>query len=268
MNLSDVSIIKLLPPNLANDKNVRMMCEAFDEELRRIIADIPGIAIIPNLVLKEITDHLLLDLLAWQFHCDFYDTNFPIDKKQEIILKSLDWHTRKGTPSVVEEIVSTVFSKAKVQEWFDYGGLPYRFRIGTEEEMPDEEARQNLVRAINSVKNTRSWLDSIATLYEFLESLVINEIALQTGKREDFENFYSTIIHDGTNYRDGSIARSSGSMAINDDLAISILPPPIEEQEIFVESLEYGKRYNYFRDGIRVRDNSITRIGDTLILLE
>jgi phage tail P2-like protein len=113
------------------DKNVRLMCEAFDRELRRIVADIPGIAIIPNLALKNITDNLLLDLLAWQFHCDFYSPELSIETKQELIIKSLDWHTRKGTPSVMEEIVSTVFSKAKIQEWFEYGGLPYMFRIAT-----------------------------------------------------------------------------------------------------------------------------------------
>jgi len=175
MDLSDISIIKLLPPNLARDNKVRMMCEAFDEELRRIIADIPGIAIIPNLVLKKIVDNLLLDLLAWQFHCDFYSPDLPIEKKQELILKSLDWHTRKGTPSVVEEIVSTVFSRAEVQEWFNYEGLPYRFRISTEEELPDGAARESLYRAIDSVKNKRSWLEKITTLIHFEDEFTVTD---------------------------------------------------------------------------------------------
>jgi phage tail P2-like protein len=190
VDLSDISIIKLLPPNLARDENVRMMCEAFDQELRRIIADIPDIAIIPNLVRKQITDNLLLDLLAWQFHCDFYSTDFSIEKKQEIILKSLDWHTRKGTPSVVEEIVSTVFSRAEVQEWFDYGGLPYRFRIGTEEEMPDAETRQNLVRAIKSVKNTRSWLDQIISIIYFEDGFDVTDYLEMIVHVNSFQDYY------------------------------------------------------------------------------
>ena len=167
MDLSDISVIKLLPPNLAKDKNVLMMCEAFDIELRRMIADIPGVDIIPNLVLKRITDDLLLDLLAWQFHVDFYDTEFPIETKQELVLKSLDWHTRKGTPSVVEEIVTAVFSHAVIEEWFEYGGLPYRFRISTELPLSDEVALKKLVSAIFSVKNTRSWLDVIDALIKY-----------------------------------------------------------------------------------------------------
>ncbi|MDR1219569.1 MAG: phage tail protein, partial [Treponema sp.] len=161
MDLSDISIIPLLPPNLAKDKNVRAMCRAFDGELRRLVANIPGVEIIPNLARKRIADNFLLDLLAWQFHCDFYSADFPIERKREIILKSLDWHTRKGTPSVSEEIASVVFLRAEVKEWFDYGGLPYRFVIRTDEEAPDPETRGGLVRAINSVKNTRSFLEKI-----------------------------------------------------------------------------------------------------------
>ena len=190
MDLSDVSIIKLLPPNLARDKNVLMMCEAFDDELRRIIADIPGIGIISNLVRKQIIDNLLLDLLAWQLHCDFYSPDFPIEKKQEIILKSLDWHTRKGTPSVVEEIVSTVFSRAEVQEWFEYGGLPYRFRIGTEEEMPNVAARENLIRAINSVKNTRSFLDAITSIIFFEDEFHVTDYLTMIVHVNSFRDYY------------------------------------------------------------------------------
>ena len=190
MDLSEISIIPLLPPNLASDKNVRMVCEAFDEELRRIIADIPGIAVIPNLVLKKITDNLLLDLLAWQFHVDFYDPAMPLEIKSELILKSLNWHTRKGTPSVVEEIVSTVFSKAEIQEWFDYGGLPYRFRIGTEEEMPDTAVRNNLIRAINSIKNTRSFLENITSIIIFEDGFNVKEYLRIIVRVNSFEDIF------------------------------------------------------------------------------
>jgi phage tail P2-like protein len=161
------------------------MCQVFDSELRRLIADIPGIEIIPNLARKQITDNLLLDLLAWQFHCDFYSTDFSIEQKQEIILKSLDWHTRKGTPSVIEEIVTAVFSKAEVKEWFDYGGLPYRFIVGINEDMPDQETKESLVRAINSVKNARSFLEKIITiLYHEDEIHAIDFVQIKTVRQD------------------------------------------------------------------------------------
>jgi phage tail P2-like protein len=161
------------------------------------------------LVVKEITDNLLLDLLAWQFHCDFYRPDMSIEIKQELILKSLDWHIRKGTPSVVEEIVSTVFSKAIVQEWFEYDGLPYRFRIATDEQIPDTEDLSKFLRAIKSVKNIRSFFDSITQLVYFLDEVITNELhqmVLQMKFADDFSRS-GKIFHNARILRDGHTVR-------------------------------------------------------------
>ena len=184
MDLSNVSILNIMPPNLAADRNVRMTAEAFDKTLHDIINKIPDVAIIPGLVLNRIVNETLIDLLAWQFHADFYDPGLPVEIKKELVLKSLDWHYRKGTPSVVEEIVSAVFSKARVEEWYEYGGHPYRFRVATEEQMPDKETLDKLMRAINAVKNTRSFLDTLTQLYEFYDKAVIEELPDMKGKKK------------------------------------------------------------------------------------
>jgi len=292
MDLSDISIIKLLPPNLQKDSNVIMMCSAFDTELRRIIKDIPGIAIIPNLVRKQITDHLLLDLLAWQFHCDFYSTDFSIEKKQEIILRSLDWHTRKGTPSVVEEIVSTVFSKAIVREWFEYGGLPYRFNIATEEVMPDSETRNNLIRAINSVKNTRSFFDRFLQLVHLIDKVIMyerHEMEMSTKTlADDFSSsgrlrrngrfrrdgtFVNTEVEEfflnrnGKHNRDGSLVRGKNEQRVTSS---DIITPPFRrntwERERFFITFDYGKYgekqlAQALRNTLLQRDSGIVRDG-------
>jgi phage tail P2-like protein len=152
---------------------------------------------------------LLLDLLAWQFHCDFYSADFSIEQKQEIILKSLDWHTRKGTPSVIEEIVSTVFSKAIIQEWFEYGGLPYRFRIATDEQIPDTEELNKFLRAIKSVKNIRSSLDAITQLVYFLDEVITNELSRMTLQMKFTDDFSRSgkIFHNSRILRDGHTVR-------------------------------------------------------------
>jgi len=160
MDINDISILNLMPPNLAEDKNVQMAAKAFDEVLQEIIKQIPSVSIIPNIA--NITDNILLDLLAWQFHVDFYDTTMPIETKRQLVLNSLDWHTRKGTPSAVEEIVSTVFADATIEEWFDYGGEPYFFRISAPIE--NEKEIDWLIKAVFSVKNTRSWIDYIRAI--------------------------------------------------------------------------------------------------------
>jgi phage tail P2-like protein len=221
MDLSNISILDLMPPNMAADKNIRMTAEAFDEVLRSIIKKIPDVEIIPDLTLNKIVNETLIDLLAWQFHVDFYEPGLPIEIKRELVLKSLDWHYRKGTPSVVEEIVSTVFTKAEIQEWYEYGGRPYRFRIATEEQMPDVESVKKLMRAVNSVKNTRSLLDNLTHLADFIDVVVTEEILEIKGKmnlsdsfRYGVVKFNGRIKHDGRTVNDTEYlpAKADGSI--------------------------------------------------------
>jgi phage tail P2-like protein len=230
MDLNNVSILNLMPPNLASDPKIKMAAEAFDDVLRDIIKKIPNISVIPNLVLNKTVDTVLIDLLAWQFHVDFYDPNMPVSVKRDLVLKSLDWHFRKGTPSVVEDIVSTVFAKAVVQEWFEYDGLPYRFRVATEESMPETETRSNLIRAINSVKNTRSYLDALTQLYDYGDEISIEEIVeirVNTKLSDSFSNglikFNGRIKFDGKTLNDKVTAKGlfDGTYKFNGDLAFN-----------------------------------------------
>ena len=215
MELLDVDILEILPPNLAKDKGVRVACEVFNKVLREVIEKIPNILIIPRLVRKEIVDNTLLDIMAWQLHCDFYETDMPIKTKQDLVLKSLDWHTRKGTPSVVEEIISTVFSRAKLQEWYEYGGSPYKFRIATDEEIPDIETKNKFFRAINSVKNTRSMLDELSQLIYSIDEITVNDCITIKILRNDTERQGKSVQHNGVIKYDGK--------TINKTLAVGTL---------------------------------------------
>jgi phage tail P2-like protein len=232
MDLSNVSILKLIAPNIAEDPNVKMAAEAFDEVLKNIIKKITDIEVIPNLVLDRIVNETLIDLLAWQFHVDFYEPSMPIEIKRQLVLKSLDWHYRKGTPSVVEEIVSTVFSRAIIQEWFEYEGLPYHFRIATDEQMPDEETRNKLYRVINSVKNTRSFLDSITQLVFYIDEVIMNE-------RHKIEQRKNTLVDDFS---------SAGRLRRNGRFRRDGTFVNTEIEEFFVErNGEYKRNANYVR---------------------
>jgi len=159
--LQEVSILNLMPLNLANDPNVRMMAQAFDSALREIIAKIPGVSIYPRI--REITDHLLLDLLAWQFHVDFYNPEPPmsIEVKRELVMKSIDWHSRKGTPSAPEEAITAAIAETIITEWFEYGGAPYCFKLSVDGRVDSYVTFKGLIDALFTLKNTRSWLERI-----------------------------------------------------------------------------------------------------------
>ncbi|HML88940.1 MAG TPA: phage tail protein I [Methylomusa anaerophila] len=133
--------------------------QALDRELQAVTAAIPLTVLFARI---DVLPEEVLDVLAWQLHVDFYEpVGFSIEKKRALIKQSIAWHRHKGTPWAVEQVVSAAFANAEVVEWFDYDGDPYRFKIRTIDSLTDDAAYSGLVRAINTVKNTRSWLDGI-----------------------------------------------------------------------------------------------------------
>ena len=104
----------------------------------------------------------VLDHLAYQLHVDEYDTSYPIEVKRRMVKQSIPIHTRKGTPFAVKTAIATVYESGQLDEWFSYGGEPYRFRVsGIKAPLTGAADIQRLVTLINSAKNKRSWLDYV-----------------------------------------------------------------------------------------------------------
>ena len=158
-DLSNTKLVDLLPASISGDANVIAAASAIDGELQKVTALIPEAVLIARI---DVLPEKVLDLLAWQWHVDFYEpVGFSIEKKRAVIKNSIAWHRKKGTPWAVAQVVSTVFARAEIKEWFDYNGEPYHFLIKTIDSLQDMGAYALLKRAIETVKNTRSWLDKI-----------------------------------------------------------------------------------------------------------
>jgi phage tail P2-like protein len=165
-NLEDISLLELLPPSIAGNQDIQAAAAAIDAELKKTTALIPSLSIIQQLVQRKITEKTLIDELAWQYHVDFYNPapgseNWPLQVLLELTAKSLDWHTRKGTPSAVEEIVTAVFGDAIVEEWFEYGGEPHYFKILSENYHVTQDIINEFLRLLDAVKRCSSWLEEI-----------------------------------------------------------------------------------------------------------
>lgn len=114
----------------------------------------------------------VIDHLAYQLHVDDYDSGLPIETKREMVKNSIDIHRHKGTPYAVEKAVQTIYSDSKTEEWFEYGGKPYYFKVTLiTAPLRGETDIAKLVRAINAAKNVRSWLDGI----EFIRRINFNK---------------------------------------------------------------------------------------------
>lgn len=84
-----------------------------------IIDDTGQVVFIPNIM--SLTDSNLVDILAWQFHVDFYDNTRDLEFRKKLVQMSIAWHRTKGTVALVEEVIDTYFpGVGTLQEWFEY----------------------------------------------------------------------------------------------------------------------------------------------------
>lgn len=157
-NIREISLVDLIPPNLAKDPKVKAAAEALDAELQAVTQAVDQCLIISRI--DELSENVL-DLLAWEFHVDFYEPDLPIEQKRELIKKSIVFHKKKGTPAAVEDLVITIFGDGQVQEWFEYGGQPYHFKVLTNNGSATTTDVERFEKAVESVKNARSVLEAV-----------------------------------------------------------------------------------------------------------
>lgn len=158
INIYNINLLDLMPESLKKDPDVQALCDAITPEIQSISNEI-----VQCILLARIDDlsEEVLDLLAWQFHVDFYDSTLSIETKRELVKNSMRWHKRKGTPVAVEELVTAVFGDGIVLEWFDFSGEPYHFKVQTFNLAVTQGDADLFTRALNSVKNTRSYFDGV-----------------------------------------------------------------------------------------------------------
>ena len=162
--MANYGLLDIVPENLLEDKHIRKITEVIDAALKDIYPETAYPALISRI---DELDSDTIDSLAWQWHVDFYDQNLSLNKRRALVKNSIRWHIKKGTKAAVEEMVQTVFESGRVTEWFEYGGEPYHFKIDLlSAPRIVQDDLEKVVRVINSVKNTRSWLDSLGFIRE------------------------------------------------------------------------------------------------------
>lgn len=172
-DIQSVSLLDILPSNLLEDAQIYAAAKSLDDELQRVTMACREVLHLPRI--DELPE-AVMDLLAWQWHVDFYEpVGMDVETKRRLVKKSIAWHRIKGTPAAIEAVASAAFDKTTVREWYEYGGKPYYFKIVTEDVTTDKDTLDRLRRAVDSVKNVRSWLEEI----EFLLHLQDKETAAE-----------------------------------------------------------------------------------------
>lgn len=159
-NLTAENMLSTLPSVLKADSSTEALAEVTaDAIVQRIDENQVGMVYISI----DIQEEELLDILAKDFKVDWWSADYTLEEKRDILKKSWHVHRLLGTKAAVESAISSVYGSAHVEEWFEYGGEPYHFRvlIDSEETMADSDKLKTVISKIIYYKNLRSELDDI-----------------------------------------------------------------------------------------------------------
>lgn len=154
----DAEVVSVLPPFLKENTDVQAISHAIKMGIKKLISFSKATALYANI---DVLSEELLDLLAMELRTQYYDEGLDMETKRQLIKNTLIWYEKAGTPAAVGELVATVFGEGKVEEWFEYGGDPYLFRITTNAALtPEMNTLFN--QMVKQIKNARSHLESIS----------------------------------------------------------------------------------------------------------
>ena len=186
-------IKELTPPSI---RELQHLADTFDASFEELKNHIINVLIYPRI--DEIENEKLLDLLAWQFHIEGYEQARTIQEKRNLIKNAIELHRYKGTPYAIKKAFQALGLDASLQEWFDYNGNPYKFKVLVKSIIQDEDTYRKLIELINEYKNVRSWLDAIGFHREYTQTLYY-AFAQKNGKH------YQIGLHVGTSVEQATI---------------------------------------------------------------
>lgn len=106
----------------------------------------------------------LLPWLGWALSVDVWNENWAESIRRNVIKASISIHRHKGTLGALKRALEAFeFDNVKIEEWFDYGGNPYTFRVFIEivTEGFDINDLTEVQAVINQTKNVRSHLEML-----------------------------------------------------------------------------------------------------------
>ncbi|MBQ7560946.1 MAG: phage tail protein I [Synergistaceae bacterium] len=179
--LNDLSLNDIAPSSIKDDKNISAIIEALNPDLKFITQNISKEFIYSRI---DELDSGVLDLLAWQFHVDFYDLTKDLDAKRRQVKDSIQWHMKKGTAWAVLKALDMIGIEAEFINWYEFGGAPYTFKIKADIPLDyhkytdKDKIIHNIIRAINESKAARSFLAYLdAHLNDFDKKILFAGIA-------------------------------------------------------------------------------------------
>lgn len=157
--IKDADFLTTFPPALRQDESMLALGRLIAEELHITAGETKKNIIYANI--EELSE-TWLDVLAYDLHVDWYDYDYPIEAKRAIIRDSVRVHQKLGTKAAVEMALGGIHPKSEIEEWFDYDGEPFCFRIVLDTTKSRVAADYDeIVRTVDIYKRLTAHLDGL-----------------------------------------------------------------------------------------------------------
>jgi len=161
--MTTANLLRTLPDVLRNDENMLALASSIADILSARKSEIDSLRIYTRI--DELPEDLL-DILAYDFKVDWYGYDYGIEAKRSLIKNSFNVHRHLGTCGAVEKALSDIYPGSEVEEWFEYGGDPFYFRILLD--VTNQRVaitHDEIIRTLNIYKSLRSHLQDSAVIY-------------------------------------------------------------------------------------------------------
>ncbi|TQI66724.1 phage tail protein I [Clostridium sp. KNHs216] len=161
VDLKNVDLLSMQSQRMQQDRTTQALSAALTPILQELGEEVIAVILYPYL---DSLSGAVLDELAWGLHVDVYDALASDEEKRQMIRNSYLIHKYKGTVFAVRKIVESVFGEAgKIEEWFQYSGDPYHFRMDVYCQSKGVTAAEQIraLQLVEAGKNLRSELDGI-----------------------------------------------------------------------------------------------------------
>lgn len=154
------NLLLIIPPALKQDPSIMALAAANAEVLADRLKEIDRARLIPNI---DGLDETVLDILARDFKVDWWDPQYSIDEKRRTLKGSWRVHKILGTKAAVETAIRAIYPLTTVEEWFEYGGDPYHFRLNIDitSDSGDRVRQKRVLERLNFYKSLRSHNDGV-----------------------------------------------------------------------------------------------------------
>lgn len=184
MRLTDIDFLRLLPQFMREDRNAQAFAYAVQSQIIAVSMKIEHARLYSRI---DNLSEEVLDELAWQFNIVEYRNDYDISIKRDLVKGCMELHYKRGTVESVEDVVRKIFGDAHVEEWFDYGGNPYHFKITTSNTGATDEMIREVTKIVKETQSVRSYLEAVIieiiqsmSLYVGCRVIIMDDVTLHT----------------------------------------------------------------------------------------